>query len=121
MTGGGKILNDEIDEQNPNSPIFEIKLRFFKLKKIPKIYQILQFWKSSNFHYWRIEKNNIIFEIGEFQKGEGQNFERRNIERLKFGNFEIGNIKITKDELFDGFIVEFIFSVFRDFLNPQNI
>ena len=41
--------------------------------------------------------------------GGDQNFERRNVERLTFRNFKIANIKIMKDELFDGFIIEFIF------------
>ena len=53
--------------------------------------------------------------------GGGQNFERRNVEWLTFRNFKIANIKITKDELFDGFIIEFIFSFFRNYLNTQNI
>ena len=51
----------------------------------------------------------------------GENFERRNVERLKFRNFKVANIKITKDELFDSFIIEFIFSFFRYYLNTQNI
>ena len=38
----------QMDEQNQNLPIFGIKLWFFKLKKK---FQILQFRKSSNFHY----------------------------------------------------------------------
>ena len=41
-----------------------------------------------------------------FRTGGGQNFERRNVERLKFRNFKVANIKITKDELFDSFIIE---------------
>ena len=41
--------------------------------------------------------------------GRGQNLERRNVKRPKFRNFKITNIKITKDELFDSFIIEFIF------------
>ena len=41
--------------------------------------------------------------------GGGQNFERRNLERPIFRNCRIVNIKITKDELFDRFIMEFIF------------
>ena len=48
--------------------------------------------------------------------GGGQNFER-----LKFRNFKVANIKITKDELFDSFIIELIFSFFRYYLNTQNI
>ena len=54
-------------------------------------------------------------------KGGGQNFERRNVKRLKFRNFKVANIKITKDELFDSFIIEFIFSFFRYYSNTQNI
>ena len=53
--------------------------------------------------------------------GGGQNVERRNVERLKFRNIKVPKIKITKDELFDGFIIEFIFSLFRNYLNSQNI
>ena len=41
--------------------------------------------------------------------GRGQNLEWRNVKRPIFRNFKITNIKITKDELFDSFIVEFIF------------
>ena len=43
------------------------------------------------------------------KKGRGQNLERRNVERQIFQNLKIANIKITKDELFYGFIFEFIF------------
>ena len=53
--------------------------------------------------------------------GGGQNFERRNVERLKFRNFKVANIKITNDELFDSFIIKFIFSFVRYYLNTQNI
>ena len=53
--------------------------------------------------------------------GGGQNFKRRNVERLKFRNFKVTNIKITKDELFDSFIIEFVFSFFRNYLHNQNI
>ena len=42
----------------------------------------------------------------------GQNLERRNIEQSTFQNVEIANIKMTKDELFDSFIVEFTFFIF---------
>ena len=51
----------------------------------------------------------------------GQNFERRKVERLKFRNFKVANIKITNDELFGSFIMEFIFSFVRYYLNTQNI
>ena len=53
--------------------------------------------------------------------GGGQNYERRNVERLTFRNLKIANIKITKDELFDSFVIEFIFSFFRNYLNAQII
>ena len=53
--------------------------------------------------------------------GGSQNFERRNVERLTFRNFNIANIKITKDDLFDSFIIEFIFSILRNYLNTRNI
>ena len=52
-----------------------------------------------------------------FYKGGGKNLERRNLERPIFRNFKITNIKITKDELFDSFIFEFIFSSFINYLN----
>ena len=51
-----------------------------------------------------------------FLLGGGQNFERRNVERLTFRNFKIANIKIAKDEIFDSFIIKFIF-MFRNYLN----
>ena len=67
-------------------------------------------------------KNKNSPRHGTFEiSGGGQNFERRNVDRLTFRNFKIANIKITKDELFDGFIIEFIFSVFRNYLNTQNV
>ena len=43
--------------------------------------------------------------------GGGQNLERRNIECRIFRNFKITNIKIMKDDLFDSFIFELIFSL----------
>ena len=49
--------------------------------------------------------------------GWGQNLERRNIERPIFRNFEIASITITKDELFDNFILKSNFSFFRNYLN----
>ena len=49
--------------------------------------------------------------------GGGQNLERRNVERPIFRNFKITNIKITKYELFDSFIFEFIFSLFINYLH----
>ena len=52
--------------------------------------------------------------------GGGQNFEQRNVERLKFQNFKVANIKITNDELFDSFIIEFIFLFVRYYLNTHN-
>ena len=106
-----------MDEQNQNLPIFEIKLRFFKLKK-----NFQKFSKFYNFENHQIsiidklKKNNIISELVEFQKGEGQNLERRDVERSIFRNFKITNIKITKYELFDSFILKFIFSLFINYL-----
>ena len=41
--------------------------------------------------------------------GGGQNSERRNVERPIFRNYKIANIDMTKDELNDNFIFEFIF------------
>ena len=45
-----------------------------------------------------------------FERVGGQNFERRNVERMTFRNFKIAHIKITKMNLFDSFIIKFIFS-----------
>ena len=53
--------------------------------------------------------DNMLLENGSLDRG--QNLERRNVERSIFRNF-IANIKMTKDELFDSFIVEFIFFFF---------
>ena len=49
--------------------------------------------------------------------GGGQNSERRNVERPIFRNFKITNIKITKDDLLDSFIFEYIFSLFINYLH----
>ena len=46
-----------------------------------------------------------------------QNLECSNVERPIFRNFKIANIKIAKDELFDHFIFEFIFSLLINYLN----
>ena len=46
--------------------------------------------------------------------GGGQNLERWNVERSIFRN-----IKITIDELFDSFIMEFIFFIFYSFEEPK--
>ena len=42
----------------------------------------------------------------------GENLERRNVERSIFRNFKIANNQMTKDELFDIFIIEFICFIF---------
>ena len=47
----------------------------------------------------------------------GENLERRNAERLIFQNFKITNIKITRDQLFDSFIFELIFSLVINYLH----
>ena len=51
--------------------------------------------------------------------GGGQNLERPNVERPIFQKFETSNIKITKVELFDFSIFEFILH-FYDCLNYSN-
>ena len=56
--------------------------------------------------------------VGIFQLDGGQNLERPNVER-KFRKFETSNIEITKVELFDFSISEFIF-YFYDCLNDSN-
>ena len=53
--------------------------------------------------------------------GGGQNLERRNVELPIFRNFKIANIKMTKEDLFDNFIVGYDFSFFINHLNSQNI
>ena len=55
----------------------------------------------------------MLLEKTPIKGGGSQNFERRNVERLTFRNFKIVNIKITKDDLFDSFIIEFIFFIFK--------
>ena len=60
---------------------------------------------------------NAVMLLMTFFPGGGQNLERPNVERQIFRNFEITNIKITKDELFDSFIFEFIFSLFINYLH----
>ena len=52
--------------------------------------------------------------------GGGQNLERRNVERPIFRNFKTANIKITKYELFDSFIFEFIFFILNKLLERFN-
>ena len=49
--------------------------------------------------------------------GGRQNFERRNIERPIFRNFKTANVKITKYELFDPLIFEFLFLFLINYYN----
>ena len=51
------------------------------------------------------------------ERGGVQNLECSNVERPIFRNFKITNIKIAKDELFDSFIFEFIFSLLINYLH----
>ena len=63
---------------------------------------------------------NVSIDFGQIQyqrPGGGRNLERRNVARPIFWNFKITNIKITKDELFDSFIFEIIFSLFINYLH----
>ena len=53
--------------------------------------------------------------------GGGEILNLRNVEQPILRNFKNANIKITKDELFDSFIIEFNFSYFINPLNTQNI
>ena len=62
---------------------------------------------------WRYWVNRLKTRSGR------QNLGRRNIERLIFRNFKIANIKITKDELFDRFIFEFIFHFLQIIWTPK--
>ena len=50
--------------------------------------------------------------------GGGQNLEPQNVEQSIFRNFEIANIEITKN---DSYILEFLFLLFINHLNKQNI
>ena len=46
--------------------------------------------------------------------------ERRNVQQPIFRNFTIANIKMTKDEVFDNFIIEFNFLFFyTSFEHPK--
>ena len=56
---------------------------------------------------------------GRVPSGGGQNLERPNVERPIFRKFETSNIEITKRELFDFSIFEFIL-YFYDCLNYSN-
>ena len=68
----GEIANSaeyRMDEQNQNLPIFEIKLKFSKLKK--KFQKFPKFYNFENHQISIIDKlknNNKISEIVEFQK-----------------------------------------------------
>ena len=48
-------------------------------------------------------------EIKVHNSAEDKNLERRNVERSVLRNLKIANIKMTKDELFDGFIIDFFY------------
>ena len=63
------------------------------------------------------ESENKIGGLSVGLEGGGQNLERRNAERPIFRNFKITNIKITKDELFNSFIFELIFSLFINYFH----
>ena len=83
-------------------------------------------WKNQNFKNKKktkktkiIELRNLIFFILLVVTIMGRvlNLERRNVERPVFRNFKTVSIKIIKDELFDNFIFEFIFSLFINYLH----
>ena len=67
---------------------------------------------SKNLKYVKI-KNKL--KNGKIELFDFQNLERRNVERFIFRNFEIANIRITKDELFDSFIIDFFFIFYKFF------
>ena len=54
----------------------------------------------------------LVFGYFDAYGGGDQNLERKNVERSIFQNFKIANIKMTKDELFESFIVEFFNFIF---------
>ena len=68
---------------------------------------LFNFHNSNLGRYW-----NVFGYDPHAYGGGGQNLLRRNVERSIFQNFKIVNIKMTKDELFDSFIAEFIFFIF---------
>ena len=108
----GEITNSaeyRRDEQNQNLPIFGIKLWFSRLKKNSKHFPNFTISKIIEFSLLRNKKNYEISKIVECQR------------LANFRNFKIANIKITKDEIFDSFIIKFIFSFFRNYLNSQDI
>ena len=92
------------------------------------IFYCNDFRKSGRFTFersliFKFEMIAILFKILPFEiltliRG---NLEQQNVEPPIFRNFKIANIEITKDELFDNFIFEFIFEFFRNYLNSQNI
>ena len=62
----------------------------------------------------------LCFLKDDLRMGGGRNLEQRNVERSIFRNFKISNIKITKHELFDSFIIEFIFFIsYKLFERPK--
>ena len=70
------------------------------------------------FFFFFIVIKNTIFVIKTL--GGDQNLERRNVERSIFRNFKIANIKVTKDELFDNFMIDFLFFIFdKLFKQPE--
>ena len=64
------------------------------------------------------QRNKLLYYL-EGCRCEGQNFEQRNVERSKFRNFKIANIKIMKNELFDSFIIEFIFLYLKNYFTKN--
>ena len=80
------------------------------IARSPSILKLLEFFKyfdilTTRYKFW----------------GGGQNLERRNVDQPIFRNFKISNIKMTENELFDNFILEFNSSFFRNHLNTENI
>ena len=84
-------------------------------------WEFLLYWDIVTSEVFSKFRNTLQRVTVEARAGGGQNLERRNVERSIFRNLKIANTEMTKDELFDSFIIEFICSFFINYLNNQNI
>ena len=106
-----------------NSSFFYFNIRNFEISKYRSFYiSAFQILTSTLFwFYYRVITPSLpavwTLNVSWAHWGGGQNLERRNVERPIFRNFKITNIEITKDQLFDSFIFEFIFPLFINYLH----
>ena len=100
----------KIDEE----AIWESRFTSFFYMQLRKLFRYLSF---SSIIFFR---TSIIAGLPHKHEkgGRGQNLE--DVERTIFRNLKIANIKMTKDELFDSFIIDFLI-FFINYLNNQNI